>query len=201
LDELGVRRSVNIGDPNASLPDVYDQLAFHFTEWVRIYERSPSSEKSFVPWVTQVTSEGILRGEHLSSLFFRVCVEKSMELYNQYLKNRDETNAYRPIDALSKLIVFMVKYNGDAASASSIPTKVHYLTKILSIVVLVLAKAHEDDAKEFQPRPFFRLFSSLLSDLNSLESALQAAYFHLLKAMWYVVFIRNLSTISASTNF
>jgi len=109
-----------------------------------------------------------------------------MELHSQLLVSGDVANAYRPIDALSKLIVFMIKYNGDAASASSIPTKVHYLTKILSIVVLVLAKAHEDDTKDFLPRPFFRLFSSLLSDLHGMESNLQAAYFHLLKALWYV---------------
>lgn len=156
----------------------------HFADWVRIYQRSPSSEKAFVSWVTQVTAQGILRGEDLSSLFYRVCVETSVQMYHKFMTAGDSVLAFQPIDALSRLITLMIKYNGDASSTNAVPTKVHYLTKILSIVVLVLARAHEDENAEFKQRPFFRLFSSLLADLNSIEMNLQTAYFHLLIALW-----------------
>lgn len=166
-------------DENAG---VYEKLTYYFTEWVRLFQRSPSTEKSFVGWVTQLTSLGILKGEEISSFFYRVCTETSVMLYAKLMASGDFANAYQPIDALSRLIVLMIKYNGDAAT-----TKIHYLTKILSIVVLVLAHAHEEGGPDFNQRPFFRLFSSLFSDLHSIESSLQGAYFQLLIALWYVL--------------
>ncbi|KAG8914689.1 hypothetical protein FRC00_011472 [Tulasnella sp. 408] len=177
LEDVGVRR------PAPADNDVYETLLHHFAEWVRIYQRAPSSEKAFVSWVTQVTAQGILRGEDLSSLFYRVCVESSIQMYNKCIASGEPILAFQPIDALARLIVLMIKYNGDASSSNSVPTKVHYLSKILSIVVLVLARAHEDDTVEFKQRPFFRLFSSLLADLHSIESQLHVAYFPLLIAI------------------
>lgn len=177
LEDVGVRR------PAPADNDVYETLLHHFAEWVRIYQRAPSSEKAFVSWVTQVTAQGILRGEDLSSLFYRVCVESSIQMYNKCIASGEPILAFQPIDALARLIVLMIKYNGDASSTNSVPTKVHYLSKILSIVVLVLARAHEDDTVEFKQRPFFRLFSSLLADLHSIESQLHVAYFPLLIAI------------------
>ncbi|KDQ13139.1 hypothetical protein BOTBODRAFT_188668 [Botryobasidium botryosum FD-172 SS1] len=161
-----------------ALAGVYEQLSYFFAEWVRLFQRSPSAEKSFVGWVTQLTAQGILKGEEISSFFFRVCTETSMELYNKHIASGDVANAYQPIDALSRLIGLMIKYNGDAAA-----TKIHYLTKILSIVVLVLAHAHEEHGADFDQKPFFRLFSSLFSDLHSIESSLLGTYFQLLLAL------------------
>jgi CCR4-NOT transcription complex subunit 1 len=129
--------------------------------------------------VTALTTQGILRGEEISSFFYRVCTESAIDLYTKFIARNDIVNAFQPIDALSRLFVLMVKYNGEAAA-----TKVHYLTKILSIVVLVLAHAHEEFGVDFQQKPFFRLFSSLFSDLHSIESNLHGAYFQLLLALW-----------------
>ncbi|KAG8902291.1 hypothetical protein FRB99_004653 [Tulasnella sp. 403] len=180
LEQVGVRRPTP-ADPSTS--DMQETLLHHFTDWVRIYQRAPSSEKAFVTWVTQVTAQGILRGEDLSSLFYRVCVESGMQMYSKCMAAGESTVGFQPIDALSRLIVLMIKYNGDASSSDSVPTKVHYLTKILSIVVLVLARAHENESAEFKQRPFFRLFSSLLADLHTIEAQLHQAYFHLLIAI------------------
>ncbi|KAG8856743.1 hypothetical protein FRB96_006246 [Tulasnella sp. 330] len=180
LEDMGLRRPAPF---QPGTPDITEGLMHHFADWVRIYQRSPSSEKAFVGWVTQVTAQGILRGEDLSSLFYRVCVETSVQMYHKFMAAGESSLAFQPIDALSRLITLMIKYNGDASSTNAVPTKVHYLTKILSIVVLVLARAHEDETVEFKQRPFFRLFSSLLADLSSIESNLQTAYFHLLIAL------------------
>lgn len=57
------------------------------------------------------------------------------------------------------------------------------MTKILSIVVLVLANMHEEQGAVFQQKPFFRFFSSLVNDLHSMEVHLGSAYFHLLVAI------------------
>lgn len=158
---------------------MYDRLAHHYADWVRLFQRSPFPEKSFVAWVTQLTAQGILKGEEISSFFYRVCVEASVTLYTELVLNGETVNAFQPVDALSRLIVLMIKYNGDA-----IATKVHYLTKILSIVVVVLAHFHEESGTIFPQKPFFRLFSSLFNDLHAIESTLHGAYFPLLIALW-----------------
>ncbi|GAB1523027.1 CCR4-NOT core subunit cdc39 [Rhizoctonia solani] len=154
---------------NTQLVLLSERLAVHFDDWVRIFQRSPSSEKAFANYVMQLTNEGILKGEDISSFFFRVCTETSVEQWTKYTTAGDYGTAYQPIDALSRLIVLMIKYNGDA---TDLPAKVHYLTKILSIVVLVLAQAHESSVEFPQQKPFFRFFSSLLNDINGLEAHL-----------------------------
>jgi CCR4-NOT transcription complex subunit 1 len=164
---------------NTQLVLLSERLAVHFDDWVRIFQRSPSSEKAFASYVMQLTNEGILKGEDISSFFFRVCAETSVEQWSKYTAAGDYGSAYQPIDALSRLIVLMIKYNGDA---TDLPAKVHYLTKILSIVVLVLAQAHESSIEFPQQKPFFRFFSSLLNDVNGLESHLPL--FPLLVAIW-----------------
>lgn len=163
---------------NTQLVLLSERLAVHFDDWVRIFQRSSSSEKAFANYVMQLTNEGILKGEDISSFFFRICTETSVEQWSKYTAAGDYSSAYQPIDALSRLIVLMIKYNGDA---TDIPAKVHYLTKILSIVVLVLAQAHEASTEFPQQKPFFRFFSSLLNDINGLESHLP--FFPLLVAM------------------
>ncbi|KAJ1307774.1 hypothetical protein OPQ81_001861 [Rhizoctonia solani] len=154
---------------NTQLVLLSERLAVHFDDWLRIFQRSPSSEKAFGSYVTQLTNEGILKGEDISSFFFRVCTETSVEQWTKYTSAGDYSAAYQPIDALSRLIVLMIKYNGDA---TDLPAKVHYLTKILSIVVLVLVQAHESSVEFPQQKPFFRFFSSLLNDISGLEAHL-----------------------------
>lgn len=58
-----------------------------------------------------------------------------------------------------------------------------YMTKVLSIVVLVLAQSHEELGPHFQQKPFYRFFSSLLSNLNQIEVHLGTAYYQILVAL------------------
>lgn len=94
--------------------------------------------------------------------------------------------AFQALDAMSRLIVYIIKYHGDASGVNNDQAKVHYLTKILSIFVLVLANTHEEQGASFQQKPFFRFFSSLLNDLHLIETSLGTAYFQLLLAIGYV---------------
>ena len=155
-----------------------EQLAYCFAEWARLFQHSPNPEKSFIDYVTQLQTQGILKGEVISSMFFRVCTEVSVDSYikQKAVGGSPATGIFSPIDAFSRLIVLMIKYHADPTGANNEQAKVHYLTKILSIVVLVLAQSHEELGVHFQQKPFFRLFSSLLHDLHATESSLGAAY-------------------------
>ena len=183
LEELEggqLKSKVDIG--NTALRE---QLAYCFAEWVRLFQQSPNSEKSFIDFVTQLQTQGILKGEDISSMFFRVCTEVSVDSYikQKAIGGSVATGIFSPIDAFSKLVVLMIKYHADPTGANNEQAKVHYLTKILSIVVLVLAQSHEELGPHFQQKPFFRLFSSLLHDLHQTESSLGAAYMQTLLAI------------------
>lgn len=191
LDDLrGVRRTPAVVDviprqpsANAETEQLRDKLYIWFQQWVNIFQRSHSPEKSFVPFITQLTKQGILKVEDMSSLFFRVCAEASVNSYVKCVASNDFAYAFQALDAMSRLIVYIIKYHGDASGVNNDQAKVHYLTKILSIFVLVLANLHEEQGAAFQQKPFFRFFSSLVNDLHSIENHLGPVYFHLLVAI------------------
>lgn len=110
---------------------------------------------------------------------------------DHYLKQKNNHTspaiAYQAIDAFSKLIVLLVKYHSDSEGVNHNVAKINYLSKILSIIVLVLAQAHEQRRQQFNQKPFFRLFSSLLNDLNTYEQQLQPIYFQILTSLRYVI--------------
>ncbi|EJT98519.1 Not1-domain-containing protein [Dacryopinax primogenitus] len=159
----------------------YNTLASYFKGWVRSFHQSTNLEQSFIDFVTHPEMQGILRGEDISSLFFRVCAEVSVERTSVALRAGLAANPYLYVDALSKLLAMIVKYHGEANNEHA---KAHYLTKTLSIVVLVLAHVHEEsDGQAFESRPFFRLFSSLLNDLQGIYTSASNTQFQLLLAM------------------
>ncbi|KAH9951492.1 Not1-domain-containing protein [Amylocystis lapponica] len=160
-----------------------EKLFIWFQQWVTIFQRSHSPEKSFVPFITQLTKQGILKVEDVSSFFFRVCAESSVSSYLKCVQAGEYGFAFQALDAMSRLIVYIIKYHGDASGINNDQAKVHYLTKILSIFVLVLANMHEEQGPSFQQKPFFRFFCSLLNDLHTLEASLGSAYFQLLLAI------------------
>lgn len=162
-----------------------NELTTWFLKWVAIFQRSAATEKSFVTFIQQLQKEGVLNGNEQQA-FFRVCTEVSIESYRKQLLSGDTTDIFQPIDALARLVSLIIKYHGETPHQ----TKTMYCSKILSIVVVVLAHAHETLGSAFQPKPFFRFFSSLLNDLHAMAANLGPSYFPLLISLWWVNSIR-----------
>ena len=91
--------------------------------------------------------------------------------------------SYQAIDALSKLIVLLVRYHTDPAGVNNNKAKVSFLTKILSVMVLVLVHTHNTQGVQFNQKPFVRLFLSLLNDFFLYETQLQSVYFDILATL------------------
>lgn len=159
-----------------------DGLYHAFQKWVIIYQQAAQPEKTFVNFISDLTKKGIL-AEDMSPLFFRVCAESSVSHYMKCMTAGEYSYAFHSLDATSRLIVYMIKYQGDQLGNNTGEAKVHYLTKILSIFVLVLANMHEEQGAVFQQKPFFRFFSSLLNDFHAIEGQLGSVYFNLLIAI------------------
>ncbi|TPX41510.1 hypothetical protein SeLEV6574_g06049 [Synchytrium endobioticum] len=159
---------------------VRDQLASLFTEWVRLYHHPASNEKSHLRFITQLQQQGVLKTEDVSSLFFRVCTELSVEAYMKAPAGTPSVVAFQAVDAFARLIVLVVRHYNDLSAQNVNYAKLTLTTKILSITVLVLVHSHEQRKTTFNQRPFFRLLSSLLNDLHSFEPHLQPIYFQIL---------------------
>jgi CCR4-NOT transcription complex subunit 1 len=160
-----------------------EKLMTWFQQWVTIYQRSPSLEKSFVSYITAVSKQGILKVEEVSSLFFRISAEASVGHYMDCVAAGDYVYAFQALDAMARLIVYIIKYHGDPTGVDNDKAKTYYFRKILSIFVLVLANMHEEYGAAFPQKPFFRFFSSLVNDLHSMEENLGSTYMPLLLTM------------------
>ena len=70
-----------------------------------------------------------------------------MTIYSEPINISDHVNAFQPVDALARLIVFMIKYNGDA-----IATKVHHrgISERGNRDILVMA--HFGDGRYIDPQ-------------------------------------------------
>ena len=67
IDDLRpIRRpaSTDSGDTSA----LREKLLIWFQQWVGLFQRSPAPEKAFVPFVTQLTRQGILKMDETSSV-------------------------------------------------------------------------------------------------------------------------------------
>lgn len=151
-----------------------EQLQFFFGEWVRLYQHPATTEKTMIAFATQLCQQSMFKLEEVSSLFYRVCIEVSVDHAIKFKMIPGQSTAYQPMDAFSKLLVTLIQVpeNGE-------PMKV--FTRALSVVVLVISQHHQVRGQHFDQRPFLRFFTSLLTDLHAQEPNVQ--YLSLLTAL------------------
>ncbi|KAG8817898.1 hypothetical protein FRC17_011048 [Serendipita sp. 399] len=166
-----------IATVNARMPaafhQLYPRLEEFFDRWVRIFQ-GPSADRDFLIFANELEAGRVLKSDETTAMFFRVCMEVSVNRYIQVSKRGSTINPYLCVDAFSRLIILMIKHNGEAMD------KEHNLKRVLTIVLLVLSHQHEEFGPRFHQKPFFRFFSSLLSDLQSFEESSQSSYFPML---------------------
>lgn len=171
-----------IATANAPMPaefhQLYPRLEELFEHWLQIFQ-GPSAHRDFALFANELEARRVLKSDETTAMFFRVCMEVSVNRYIQVTKRGSTINPYLYVDALSRLIILMIKNNGEPLD------KQHNLKRVLTIVLLVLSHQHEEFGPAFQQKPFFRFFSSLLSDLHSFEDGLQDLYYPMMMNIWY----------------
>ncbi len=169
-----------ISPPLASLdPEtaaLREQLQQLFTDWVRLYFHPNTNEKTQAAYILQLQQHPLLQGENNLSVFIRICTEVSVD---HYIRQKASGMAYQAVDAYARLIVFLLKYHIEPPGGFGL-TKIAFVRKVLSLVLLVLVHAYEKRKGLFNQKPFFRLFSSLLYDLNTFQDSIQGIYFQIL---------------------
>lgn len=139
-----------------------DQVAALFDNWAKVVHADPT-DKNITACVEHFIRRGLLKGDDITSRFFRICAELSVlhcvntEVVNQQQqKVGDGRMSYVMIDSFVKLVVTLLEV---------LKGGVQGLRKILEIIVLVLYRDHDDRGTMFNSRPYFRIFYGLFQEL------------------------------------
>lgn len=130
-----------------------------FEDWLQVHQMSNSWEE---PLVAQIlASARALRLDDADELmcFLRHCLEASVESYHK-LKNAPSGDvlSFQIIDALGSIVVFLL--------SKLYSSNMEGFEKVLITITLVQVHSHETRRELFDQKPFFRLFSSLMIELE-----------------------------------
>lgn len=144
-----------------------DQMEYIFSEWMGVYKFSGATDRTYHTFLKDIHQRQVMNHQEDSALFFRLSIDISVAMFEHECQNPngslDEAVLY--IDALAKLVVLLVKFQGESNGAVK-ASKPAYLNSILSLLVLVLNHHQVMRGEAFNQRVFFRLFSSILCEYS-----------------------------------
>ncbi|KAK2749269.1 hypothetical protein FQN55_003591 [Onygenales sp. PD_40] len=144
-----------------------DQMEYIFTEWIGVYKYPNANDRTYSTFLKDMHQRQVMNNQEDSALFFRLSIDISVAMFEHECQNPagslDEAFLY--IDALAKLVILLVKFQGESNGAVK-ASKPVYLNSILSLLVLVLNHHQVMRGESFNQRVFFRLFSSILCEYS-----------------------------------
>ena len=140
-----------------------NQLRYIFEEWCALCHDPNASEKLLNTFISQLHRKQLLNSQEDMAHFLRLCIEASVEHYEQEEFGAQTSEGFSSIDYLAKLVVYLVLNQGELDGAVR-ANKAAYMDSILSTVVLILNNHHIMRGEQFNQRVFFRLFSSTICE-------------------------------------
>ncbi|KAI4146009.1 MAG: hypothetical protein LQ341_002202 [Variospora aurantia] len=137
---------------------------YTFNEWLALCGQASPSERVLGAFISQLHVRQLLNSKEDMAFFLRVCIDCTVDAY-EHDEGIGANDGYFLVDGLAKLIVFLVKHQGEADGAVK-ASKAAYMHQLLSLVVLILNFHHVMRGEQFNQRVFFRLFSSILCEWN-----------------------------------
>ncbi|KAJ6180807.1 hypothetical protein N7519_011268 [Penicillium mononematosum] len=171
LRESGIPEVVNslLGDQARSKRD---QMEYIFSEWIGIYKAPGATDRTFHSFLQDLHNRQVMNNQEDSALFFRLSIDICVAMFEHESQNPNGSldEAFLYIDALAKLVILLIRFQGESAGAVK-ANKATYFNSILSLLVLVLNHHQVMRGEAFNQRVFFRLFSSILCEysMNGLQ--------------------------------
>ncbi|KAJ5188500.1 CCR4-Not complex N.t1.c1 subunit domain of unknown function DUF3819 [Penicillium cf. griseofulvum] len=150
-----------------------DQMEYIFSEWIGIYKAPGATDRTFHSFLQDLHNRQVMNSQEDSALFFRLSIDISVAMFEHESQNPNGGSldeAFLYIDALAKLVILLIRFQGESAGAVK-ANKATYFNSILSLLVLVLNHHQVMRGEAFNQRVFFRLFSSILCEysMNGLQ--------------------------------
>lgn len=152
-----------------------DQQEYLFEEWIKLQKDHQPENYRYLAFVSQLHDRGVLANPEDTVVFYRSCIEYSCSHFEAVTARPYGTFdlAYVGIDALAKLAATLVLYQG-SSEASTNTNQAKSLEAFVSLVILVMSDYHNRSVERFNSRVFFRLFSSLLCEIDNNRSQLSS---------------------------
>ncbi|KAF4235881.1 hypothetical protein CNMCM6805_007816 [Aspergillus fumigatiaffinis] len=151
-----------------------DQMEYIFSEWIGIYKAPGATDRTYHSFLKDLHQRQVMDNQEDSALFFRLSIDISVAMFEHESQNPNGSldEAFLYIDALAKLVILLVKFQGESTGSAKTSKSV-YFNSVLSMLVLVLNHHHVIRGEAFNQRVFFRLFSSILCEysLNGLQQS------------------------------
>jgi len=165
LKSSGLPQSISHGN-NDQFDAQRVQMEYIFEEWLHLVNNSNATEKALTMFIHQLHNKQILNDADISCFFFRLCIDISVDRFEYSQQNNGLlSDAYVSIDGVSKLIIRLLKQQGEGEGEVK-NSKPAYLESVLSLVVLVLNHHHVVRGEGFNQKVFFRLFSTMLCEFD-----------------------------------
>ncbi|KAL4810425.1 CCR4-Not complex component, Not1-domain-containing protein [Aspergillus unguis] len=145
-----------------------DQMEYIFTEWIGIYKAPGAVDRTYYAFLKDMHQRQVMANQEDSALFFRLSIDISVARFEHESQNPSGSldEAFLYIDALAKLVVLLVKFQGEGTGPVK-TSKSAYFNSILSVLLLVLNHHQVMRGEAFNQRVFFRLFSSILCEYSA----------------------------------
>jgi CCR4-NOT transcription complex subunit 1 len=142
-------------------------MEYIFSEWIGVYKFAGATDRTFQSFLKDLHNRQVMNSQEDSALFFRLSVDISVAMFEHESQNPNGSldEAFLYIDALAKLVILLVKFQGETTGAVK-GSKPAYLDSVLSLLVLVLNHHQVMRGDAFNQRVFFRLFSSILCEYS-----------------------------------
>lgn len=167
-------RGRQVGEDPEDPPGLRDKVGYLFQEWLGLATSQPSqqgkTEKATVLFITRLISN-FLNSDDLSTRFFRLCADYAVSRCYAPPTPSEAGEGQAPalvsfqaVDAFVKLVLVLLRHFGE-------PTKVALLRKVLATTAAVLVREHDSGASRFNQKPYFRMLTALLRDVQSADEA------------------------------
>lgn len=165
--------------------DLRASCFFYHSDWLRIYQLPSTGEKDHFDFVNKLTQHGILQDEQKMCLFIRTCILITMDAYGKQIVDNSALaqGPNHTIDALAKMIVVLIRYAQDQTDEYHNTTKVGLFTNILTVIALIMVNDQAMLDQKFTPKPYFRLYSSIIYHLHAHQAHLKPIEINLLFAL------------------
>ena len=170
-----------------------------WTEWMGIFEQPNQSDKVHATFLSALQGGGWMRHNEAGEKFLKVIVHTAIsaaaEAEGAAAEGGKMPVAFGPLDALSKLVVLMMKNvpsepgaEGSAAEGAKAKAQLQLLARVLSIVLGHLLRHYSAAITQSRPdafnqRVYLRLLGSWLFDMVSPDPALDPVS-HSITDLW-----------------
>jgi CCR4-NOT transcription complex subunit 1 len=171
------------------------QVVFLLDDWMNICLQGTASDQMIAQYLSVLQQQRVLATPESTSRFFliitKLCVDSAFSAADKAVAGAAPSQpvqlSYTAIDALAKLVVFLVKFfaGGEAAANAGNPNapKVRMLSAFLRAACRVLRRDADTSGRgvrsgkgpgNFNQRPYFRLLANLLHHLNTPDPSLDS---------------------------